>query len=248
LPLQLLVWLVLCPPFSPSLFSFFCYVFCNFVLFDGVGVCFSYYNVYNFLFRARRVHAGSDKSVLLASSVPHAHSLSLWHPVATLSPFVVIWGGALLWAVMSPSQILASHTRTFLFAHGFLFCSFVCRLMLAHLSLQPAATAVHWALVPGVLAIVNAIVLDKPYIDEAVRYMFAFCHGSFDVFSLFLCILAQTSVLILLAFAFLLWLHLVIVASGEIATALGINILTLTQKQLDADAKQVADAAASKKQ
>ncbi len=102
----------------------------------------------------------------LASAHPNAHALSFGGAIFTLLPFVLIWAGALVWAAYSPVNILAAQTRMFIFAHGFLFSGFICRMMLAHLTLKPFR-ALHWASVPGLWAVANALVFKQ--CSEVVR-------------------------------------------------------------------------------
>lgn len=149
-------------------------------------------------------------------------------PLAKLFPFVQHLVLVVAWAGLSPSGVFESHPRTFMLANCFLFCSMICKMMLAHLcavdfrhfrsSTLPLTLAVASSLLP-VLA-PGAL----PVVSEEV---------------------ALHAVLVLHVAAYA---HFVYHVIDEITDILGIRCLFLTDEQKASTRARLAAEAAEEKE
>eukprot|EP00455_Lapot_gusevi_P014843 TRINITY_DN1747_c0_g1_i6.p2 TRINITY_DN1747_c0_g1~~TRINITY_DN1747_c0_g1_i6.p2 ORF type:complete len:213 (+),score=66.96 TRINITY_DN1747_c0_g1_i6:277-915(+) len=141
-------------------------------------------------------------SHLLSNKETSHGRVSLFDPWYRIVPFVVCYACAVTWYMYSPSQIFFQYPRLFLWAHGFLFCNMVCKLMLAHLT-KEEYRPLRLVLLPIVLSVINACALPQPIVPEHI--------------TLFFCALSSFGV----------WLHFVTFTIREVSAALDIYVLSI---------------------
>jgi ethanolaminephosphotransferase len=153
---------------------------------------------------------------LIPTVVSNAWSVSkkrplLWTPLFTLLPFAVQVVFAVAWAKFSPAGILQLHPRLFIFGVGLIFCTNICKLMLAHLcalSYNPW----RWSMAPFVIGALNGL----------LPRLFPGTPSPFDEETLFL---------VGIVWAFVSYAHFVFGVIRELTTILGIYCFTITRKQ-----------------
>jgi ethanolaminephosphotransferase len=141
----------------------------------------------------------------------HKQRLSILVAFTRLMPFLFLNCLALLWAQLSPTNILASHPRIYLWTIGLLNSKLVLHLMLAHL----CGEEYH----PFRKTLV-------PIFYVAAHWAFSYGQGIYPVSQ-------DTEVVLLKEFFFLAvaaYIHIVVTVIYEIKTVLNIPVFTISDK------------------
>ncbi|KAH7556850.1 hypothetical protein JRO89_XS11G0003000 [Xanthoceras sorbifolium] len=152
-------------------------------------------------------------SVSNVYKVVQARKGSMLLALAMLYPFVVLMGGVLVWAYLSPSDIIRNYPHLVVLGTGLAFGFLVGRMILAHLCDEPKGlkTNMCMSLLYLPFAIANALTATLndgvPLVDE-FWVLLGYC-----------------------VFTAALYLHFASSVIHEITTALGINCFRITRKE-----------------
>ncbi|KDO22507.1 hypothetical protein SPRG_11691 [Saprolegnia parasitica CBS 223.65] len=138
----------------------------------------------------------------------HAQKGSFLIALTRLTPFAILNGLALLWAILSPANIKAIHPRMFLWTIGLLNSKLVLHLMLAHL----CGEEYH------------------PFRKTLVPIFYVAAHWGFSHWQGIYPVQKETETLFLNEFffiSFVAYIHIVVSVIYEVKTALGITVFTV---------------------